>query len=99
MFPDVNGKMVRIPIAHTYEQCRKNGRHLGYPDGDSRAWCTQHCAADKNAARPVSLQCFGLCLGGLPSAEEVPQHVVDGIWKFDLRKVADAVEDFEFALR
>jgi hypothetical protein len=42
-FPDVNGKMVRIPIAHTYEQCRKNGRHLGYPDGDSHAWCTQHC--------------------------------------------------------
>jgi hypothetical protein len=43
MFPDVNGKMVRIPIAHTYEQCRKNGRHLGYPDADSHAWCTQHC--------------------------------------------------------
>jgi hypothetical protein len=43
MFPDVNGKMVRIPIAHTYEQCRKNGRHLGYPDGDSHAWCSQHC--------------------------------------------------------
>ena len=43
MFPDVNGKMVRIPIAHTYEQCRKNGRHLGYPDGDAHAWCTQHC--------------------------------------------------------
>lgn len=42
-FPDVNGKMVRIPIAHTYEQCRKNGRHLGYPDSDSHAWCTQHC--------------------------------------------------------
>jgi hypothetical protein len=42
-FPDVNGKMVRIPIAHTYEQCRKNGRHLGYPDADSHAWCTQHC--------------------------------------------------------
>jgi hypothetical protein len=42
-FPDVNGKMVRIPIAHTYEQCRKNGRHLGYPDGDSHTWCTQHC--------------------------------------------------------
>ena len=42
-FPDVNGKMVRIPIAHTYELCRKNGRHLGYPDGDSHAWCTQHC--------------------------------------------------------
>ena len=43
MFPDVNGKMVRIPIAHTYEQCRKNGRHLGYPDGDSHTWCSQHC--------------------------------------------------------
>lgn len=43
MFPDVSGKMVRIPIAHSYEQCRKNGRHLGYPDGDSHAWCTQHC--------------------------------------------------------
>jgi hypothetical protein len=43
MFPDVNGKMVRIPIAHTYEQCRNNGRHLGYPDGDSHAWCSQHC--------------------------------------------------------
>jgi hypothetical protein len=43
MFPDVNGKMVRIPIAHTYEQCRKNGRHLGYPDGDSHSWCSQHC--------------------------------------------------------
>jgi hypothetical protein len=42
-FPDVNGKMVQIPIAHTYEQCRKNGRHLGYPDADSHAWCTQHC--------------------------------------------------------
>ena len=43
MFPDVNGKMVRIPIAHSYEQCRKNGRHLGYPDGDSHAWCSEHC--------------------------------------------------------
>jgi hypothetical protein len=43
MFPDVTGKMVRIPIAHTYEQCRKNGRHLGYPDGDSHTWCSQHC--------------------------------------------------------
>jgi hypothetical protein len=43
IFPDVHGKMVRIPIAHSYEQCRKNGRHLGYPDGDSHAWCTEHC--------------------------------------------------------
>jgi hypothetical protein len=43
MFPDVNGKMVRIPIAHSYEQCRKSGRHLGYPDGDSHAWCSEHC--------------------------------------------------------
>ena len=43
MFPDVNGKMVRIPIAHSYEQCRKNGRHLGYPDSDSHAWCSEHC--------------------------------------------------------
>ncbi|WP_298256787.1 hypothetical protein [Bradyrhizobium sp.] len=43
MFPDVSGKMVRIPIAHTYEQCRKNGRHLHYPDADSHAWCSQHC--------------------------------------------------------
>jgi hypothetical protein len=43
MFPDVKGKMVSIPIAHTYEQCRKNGRHLGYPDSDSHAWCSQHC--------------------------------------------------------
>jgi hypothetical protein len=43
MFPDVNGKMVRISIAHSYEQCRKNGRHLGYPDSDSHAWCSQHC--------------------------------------------------------
>jgi hypothetical protein len=43
LFPDASGKMVRIPIAHTYEQCRKNGRHLGYPDGDSHAWCAQHC--------------------------------------------------------
>lgn len=42
-FPDVNGKMVRIPIAHTYEQCRKNGKHLGYPDSDSHDWCTKHC--------------------------------------------------------
>ena len=43
MFPDVNGKMVRISVAHTYEQCRKNGKHLGYPEADSHAWCTQHC--------------------------------------------------------
>ncbi len=43
LFPDSQGKMVRIPIAHSYEQCRKNGRHLGYPDGDSHAWCTEHC--------------------------------------------------------
>ena len=43
MFPDVNGKMVPIPIAHTYEQCRRNGHHLGYPDSDSHAWCSQHC--------------------------------------------------------
>jgi hypothetical protein len=43
MWPDASGKMVRIPIAHTYEQCRKNGRNLGYSDGDTHAWCTQHC--------------------------------------------------------
>ena len=43
MFPDAQGKMVRTPISHTYEQCRKNGRHLGYPDADSHAWCSQHC--------------------------------------------------------
>jgi hypothetical protein len=43
LFPDPQGKMVRIPIAHSYEQCRKNGRHLGYPDADSHAWCTDHC--------------------------------------------------------
>jgi hypothetical protein len=43
MFPDPQGKMVRIPIAHNYEQCRKNGRHLGYPDADSQAWCSEHC--------------------------------------------------------
>jgi hypothetical protein len=43
MFPDAKGNMVRISIAHTYEQCRKNGRHLGYPDSDSHAWCSQHC--------------------------------------------------------
>jgi len=43
MFPDASGKMVRISIAHTYEQCLKNGRHLGYPDSDSQTWCTQHC--------------------------------------------------------
>jgi len=43
MFPDVNGKMVRTPISHSYEQCRKNGRRLGYPDSDSHAWCSQHC--------------------------------------------------------
>jgi hypothetical protein len=43
MFPDVNGKMVRISIAHTYEQCRKSGRHLGYPDSDGHTWCSQHC--------------------------------------------------------
>lgn len=47
MWPDASGKMVRIPIAHNYEQCRKNGRHLGYSDGDAHAWCTQHCDADK----------------------------------------------------
>jgi hypothetical protein len=43
MFPDAHGKMVRIHIAHSYEQCRKNGHHLGYPDSDSHAWCSQHC--------------------------------------------------------
>jgi len=43
MFPDSQGKMVRIPVAHTYDQCRKNGRKLGYPDGDSHAWCSEHC--------------------------------------------------------
>jgi hypothetical protein len=43
MFPNPQGKMVRIPIAHSYEQCRKNGRHLGYPDADSHAWCSEHC--------------------------------------------------------
>ena len=43
MFPDVHGKMVRIHIAHSFEQCLKNGRNLGYPEGDSRTWCTQHC--------------------------------------------------------
>jgi hypothetical protein len=43
MFPDAHGKMVRIPIAHSYEQCRRNGHNLGYPDSDSHTWCTQHC--------------------------------------------------------
>jgi hypothetical protein len=43
MFPDAHGKMVRIHIAHSLEQCLKNGRNLGYPEGDSRTWCTQHC--------------------------------------------------------
>ncbi|HLX17478.1 MAG TPA: hypothetical protein VKS24_19995 [Bradyrhizobium sp.] len=47
MWPDASGKMVRIPIAHNYDQCRKNGRHLGYSDGDSHAWCTQHCDVEK----------------------------------------------------
>jgi hypothetical protein len=43
LFPDANGKMVPTPISHTYEQCIKNGRHLGYSDSDSHTWCTQHC--------------------------------------------------------
>jgi hypothetical protein len=43
MFPDAHGKMVRIHIAHSYAECRKNGHHLGYPDADSHAWCTEHC--------------------------------------------------------
>ena len=43
MFPVAKGNMVRISIAHTYEHCRKNGRHLGYSDNDSDAWCSQHC--------------------------------------------------------
>jgi hypothetical protein len=43
MFPDVHGKMVRISIAHSYAECRKNGHHLGYPDADSHTWCTEHC--------------------------------------------------------
>jgi hypothetical protein len=43
MFPDAHGKMVRIHIAHSYKECRKNGHNLGYPDGDSHTWCTQHC--------------------------------------------------------
>ena len=43
MFPDAKGNMVRISIAHTYEKCMRNGRHLGYSDGDSHAWCSQHC--------------------------------------------------------
>ena len=47
MWPDANGKMVRIPIAHSYEQCRKNGKHLGYLDGDAHAWCTNHCDTEK----------------------------------------------------
>jgi len=47
MWPDVSGKMVRIPIAHSYEQCRKNGKHLGYPDSDAHDWCTKHCDAEK----------------------------------------------------
>jgi len=47
MWPDVNGKMVRIPIAHNYDQCRKNGKHLGYPDSDAHAWCTSHCDTEK----------------------------------------------------
>ena len=47
MWPDVNGNNVRIPIAHSYEQCRKNGKHLGYPDGDAHAWCTAHCDVEK----------------------------------------------------
>jgi hypothetical protein len=42
-FPDVNGKMVRIPIAHTVAQCLKNARNLGYPDAQGHEWCTQHC--------------------------------------------------------
>jgi hypothetical protein len=43
LWPDVNGKMVRIPIAYTYAQCRKNGHNLGYPDSQSHDWCSKHC--------------------------------------------------------
>jgi hypothetical protein len=43
MFPDVDGNMVRIPVAHTYAQCRKNGRHLRYSDEQSHDWCKEHC--------------------------------------------------------
>jgi hypothetical protein len=42
-WPDVNGKTVQIPIAHTYAQCRKNGHNLGYPNAQTHEWCTQHC--------------------------------------------------------
>lgn len=43
LWPDVTGKMVRIPIAYTIEQCLKNGRNLGYPDSTTKDWCAQHC--------------------------------------------------------
>ena len=43
MWPDVHGKMVRIPIPHSYAQCRTNARNLGYPDNRGHAWCSEHC--------------------------------------------------------
>jgi hypothetical protein len=43
LWPDVTGKMVRIPIAYTIPECLKNGRNLGYPDAQTKDWCAQHC--------------------------------------------------------
>jgi hypothetical protein len=43
MFPDASGKMVRIKVAHSFEECMANGRKLGYPDIQSRGYCASHC--------------------------------------------------------
>src|SRR3984893_7752008 len=46
------------------------------------------CAPERTMPKPA----------GAWSAKEVPQHLVDGIGKFDLGKVAGAIEDLKFAL-
>lgn len=43
MFPNAKGEMVRVPVAHTYAECMRNGTTLGYPKETSHGWCTQHC--------------------------------------------------------
>lgn len=43
MFQDASGKMVRISVAHTFDQCMANGRKLGYSDMQSRGYCAAHC--------------------------------------------------------
>jgi hypothetical protein len=43
MFPDATGKLVRVKVAHTFEECVSNAPKLGYTEVQARGWCAAHC--------------------------------------------------------